>query len=164
MNKTIIIIDDQPSVRRLISQYLGPYYNVIELSDANDAISLLDHGHKIDAIRADKTQITQLFQNLMCNGIKYNESSQPTVNIDCCSEGQAVKLSVKDNGIGIPAEYRDKVFNMFQRLPNAQKYPGTGIGLCICKKIVEGMKGKISITEDTTGGTIFNIYLPLSFA
>jgi signal transduction histidine kinase len=113
-------------------------------------------------IRADKTQIMQLFQNLICNGIKYNESIQPRVNINCRSEGQAVKLSVKDNGIGIPAEYRDKVFNMFQRLPNAQKNSGTGIGLTICKKIVEGMKGKISIAENITGGTIFNIYLPLS--
>jgi signal transduction histidine kinase len=69
-------------------------------------------------------------------------------------------LSVADNGIGIPADYRERAFQLFGRVPNGAQYKGTGIGLAICKKIVESLHGSISIADNPTGGSIFHISLP----
>ncbi len=111
-------------------------------------------------INADRTQMLQLFQNIIGNGIKYNENERPTVKVKCITRASEVEFVIADNGIGIPEAYREKVFQIFQRIATTQKYSGSGIGLTICKKIVDSMDGKISIENNPGGGSIFRITLP----
>ncbi len=108
-------------------------------------------------IKADRTQMLQLFQNLIANGLKYNESKTPMVKLRTFVGATETEITVSDNGIGIPPQSRDKVFEIFKRLPGANKYEGTGIGLSICKKIVDSMNGKITIHDGAHGGTTFKI-------
>jgi signal transduction histidine kinase len=112
-------------------------------------------------IMADKTQMLQLFQNIIGNGIKYNESEQPTILISHLIANSELTLTISDNGIGIPYDYRESAFQIFKRVPTTRKYEGSGIGLAICKKIVEGMNGSITIGENQDGGTLFTIKMPL---
>ena len=106
-------------------------------------------------IRANKMQITQLFQNLVSNALKYNTSSVPEIEAGCEDTGDFWKFFVKDNGIGIEQKFFDKVFIIFQRLHNKNKFSGTGIGLAICKKIVEKHGGTIWIDSTPGNGSTF---------
>lgn len=111
-------------------------------------------------ISADRTMVVQLFQNIISNGIKYNESSIPTIITHVKNKDGKLEITIADNGIGIPENMREKAFQIFNRLPTKKDYPGTGIGLAICKKIVDSMDGAISIADNTGGGTAFTISLP----
>jgi signal transduction histidine kinase len=106
---------------------------------------------------ADKAHLLSLFQNLIENGIKYNESKQPIVVISSDSGERTTKIIVADNGIGIAAPHREEVFLLFRRLAHKPQNSGTGMGLSICKKITEKMDGKISIQESVTGGTAVHL-------
>lgn len=108
---------------------------------------------RLPKIVADRPYITQLIQNLIGNGIKYNESGAPKIEISCHEKDNAYCFEVSDNGIGIAQQYREKVFIIFQRLHHRNEYDGTGIGLSICKKIVESLGGKIWIEDSPLGGT-----------
>ena len=108
-------------------------------------------------VMADRTQMLQLFQNIIGNGMKYNESEHPIVEIRHEIKGKELQIYIADNGIGIPAPYREKAFQIFQRVPTAKKYAGSGIGLAICKKIVDSMNGKIWVEDNPGGGTLFRI-------
>ena len=92
--------------------------------------------------------------------MKYNESGKPTIKVKCVKRRNELELSICDNGIGIPPHLREKAFQIFQRLHTTKSYTGSGIGLAICKKIVESMNGKISIDDNPIGGTVFKIVLP----
>ncbi|HWB62119.1 MAG TPA: ATP-binding protein [Chitinophagales bacterium] len=116
----------------------------------------------LPTIMADRTMMLQLFQNLVGNGIKYNESGSPTIKLHHRIYRDALEISVTDNGIGIPEHLREKAFQLFQRLHTKKQYAGTGIGLAICKKIAESLGGKIAIEDNATGGSVFRIMLPLS--
>ena len=97
-------------------------------------------------VMADEMQLIQLFQNLVGNAIKYQKSGIPKVHISAVMNGENKwKFSVKDNGLGIDPQYFDRIFGMFQRLHKREEFAGTGIGLAICKKIVERHGGKISV-------------------
>ena len=109
----------------------------------------------LPVLTADRTQMLQLFQNLMANGIKYNRGEHPTIHISCKQRKEEVEISIADNGPGIPANQRDKVFQIFQRLHSNRDIAGTGMGLAICRKIVESMNGKIWIEDNLKGGTVF---------
>ena len=102
----------------------------------------------------------QLFTNLIDNGLKYNESDPKTITISTDISLGKLILSVSDNGIGIPAEYRDKVFGIFKRLHASEQFEGTGIGLAICKKIADYYHGEIRIKGNQPKGTIFQFILP----
>ena len=117
---------------------------------------------ELPEIMADRTMMLQLFQNIIGNGIKYNESLQPTIRIKHRVFTDRVEISIADNGIGIPEHLREKAFQIFQRLHTNREYKGTGIGLAICKKIVESLEGKIHIENNPSGGSIFRIVLPKS--
>ncbi len=116
---------------------------------------------KLPVMLADKTQMTQLFQNLISNAIKYNKSPVPQVSLTYREENGSHVFQVSDNGIGIPPEHRERVFVIFQRLHNRNEYSGTGIGLSICRKIIEQMNGTIVVEENPTGGSVFVIQVPL---
>lgn len=115
---------------------------------------------ELPEIMADRTQILQLFQNIIGNGIKYNESEHPVIEIKCEQKNQELEITIADNGIGIEEAYRERVFQIFQRIVTAKEYPGSGIGLTICKKIVTSLNGKISVESNPGGGSIFKIVLP----
>lgn len=104
--------------------------------------------------------IKQLFTNLISNGLKFNKSNPPRVNISSTNLENGVQFKVKDNGIGIALEHHQKIFELFTRLHNQEEYPGTGAGLTICKKIMEKLGGTISLESKSGEGTTFLIKLP----
>lgn len=106
-------------------------------------------------IFGDQVLIGQLFFNLIANAIKFRSERPPEITISCRKYNDYYLFSVKDNGIGIKKEYREKIFVIFQRLHSKDKYPGTGIGLAICKKIVERHEGKIWVESTPDEGSTF---------
>lgn len=114
----------------------------------------------LPTVKAEETQMLQLFLNLISNAIKYNTSKVPAVKISAKKKKGTYEFSIADNGIGIPEEYRTKIFMIFQRLHTRNEYSGTGIGLTICKKIVEQLNGTIWLESNPEGGSIFKFTIP----
>lgn len=110
---------------------------------------------KLPVVNGDKTQLRQLFQNLIGNAIKFRGEKSPKIHIGVESHSNHWKFFVKDNGIGIDPKYRERIFQVFQRLHGRKDYPGNGIGLAVCKKIVQRHGGKISLESNTDEGTTF---------
>jgi PAS domain S-box-containing protein len=114
-------------------------------------------------VMADETQLVQLFQNLIGNAIKYQTPGVPRIHLTAAEvEGPRWRFSVADNGIGIDAQYFERIFGMFQRLHGRGEFGGTGIGLAICRKIVERHGGKISVASQPGQGATFSFDLAQS--
>jgi light-regulated signal transduction histidine kinase (bacteriophytochrome) len=114
----------------------------------------------LPTVMADRPQLGQLFQNLIGNAIKFRGNEPPRVHISASRNGNGWTFSVRDNGIGIAAEYSERIFIIFQRLHSREEYAGTGIGLAICKKIVERHGGRIWVKSDVGKGATFYFILP----
>ena len=114
----------------------------------------------LPTICADASQLGQLFQNLIGNAIKFRGADVPRIRISACDLGREWRFSVTDNGIGIQAQYAEKVFAIFQRLHTRAEYPGTGIGLAICKRIVERHGGRIWFESEPGFGSTFHFTMP----
>lgn len=114
----------------------------------------------VPSIKANAYSIFLLFQNLLENSIKYNESDTPTVKIYAKENQASTSIFLEDNGIGIEEKFHEKIFVMFSRLHNHSKYEGSGLGLSICKKIVEQLNGEIHLHSEIGKGSIFEIQLP----
>jgi light-regulated signal transduction histidine kinase (bacteriophytochrome) len=111
---------------------------------------------KMPALIVDSTQISQLFQNLINNAIKFrNQDITPLIKISAEEQPNQWVFKISDNGIGIGKEYYERIFIIFQRLNNRVEYPGTGIGLAICKKIVERHGGQIWLESEVGKGSTF---------
>jgi light-regulated signal transduction histidine kinase (bacteriophytochrome) len=114
----------------------------------------------LPGVLADRSQLIQLFQNLVGNAIKYQRPGIPLVHISATRNGgKKWTFSVQDNGMGIDSQYFAKIFDMFQRLHKREEFDGTGIGLAICKKIVERHGGSISVESQPGQGSTFRFAL-----
>jgi PAS domain S-box-containing protein len=109
----------------------------------------------LPTVRADASQLMQVFQNLLANAIKFQGENVPHIHVSAQDKGLQWVFSVKDNGIGIERQYADRVFIIFQRLHTRQEYPGTGIGLAVCKRIVERHGGRIWFESESGKGSTF---------
>ena len=112
-------------------------------------------------IYADPSQIRTIFQNIVGNAIKYNQSRPPKIHIRAEKEDEFWKFYVQDNGIGIDEQYHDKIFVIFKRLHSREEFNGTGIGLSICKKIIERYGGEITFKSKLNEGSTFIFTLPV---
>jgi chemotaxis family two-component system sensor kinase Cph1 len=109
---------------------------------------------------ADRTQVAQLFQNLVGNAIKFHGQAAPVISISAEKDEAHWLFSVTDNGIGVAPEFAENIFVVFQRLHARTEYPGNGIGLAICKKIVERNGGKIWLESQPGSGSTFRFTIP----
>ncbi len=123
----------------------------MKIESCNAVITIGD----LPVICGDELQLERLFQNLIDNALKFSVNGNPTVEISCKPDFNAWLFAVKDNGIGIVKKNQDKIFEIFQRLNPRDKYPGTGIGLAICKRIVDQNGGKIWLESEPGEGTTF---------
>jgi signal transduction histidine kinase len=116
---------------------------------------------QLPVLVADSSQLVQVFQNLVGNAIKFRGSEPPLIRVSGELSGKESVFSVADNGIGIAAEHRENVFVIFRRLHTHSEYPGSGIGLSICKKIIEQHGGRIWVDSEPGRGSIFKFTLPI---
>lgn len=145
-----------------------PLGEPLERALANLDDALTSSGARVDApddlpeVTGDPTLLTMLWQNLVGNAVKFRSPGRdPVVRIACEREDDRWHLTVTDNGIGIPPEYQEKIFVIFQRLHGRDAYTGTGIGLALCKKIVEYHGGRIWLDPDRPDGARFHFTLPV---
>ncbi|MEG4342512.1 PAS domain S-box protein [Microcoleus sp. A003_D6] len=115
----------------------------------------------LPTVMADEFQLIQLFQNLIGNAVKFCRQELPLIHISAARNESEWRFSVRDNGIGIDPEYADRIFIIFQRLHGRRKYSGTGIGLAICKRIVERHSGRIWVESQEGEGATFYFTIPL---
>jgi hypothetical protein len=119
-----------------------------------ESSAVITHG-LLPTVQADRTQLFQLFQNLIGNALKFRGEKPPQIHITAKQQNGRWLFAVKDNGIGIEPQYMERIFVIFQRLHSRDKYSGTGIGLAICKKIVERHGGRIWVESQPGNGSTF---------
>jgi light-regulated signal transduction histidine kinase (bacteriophytochrome) len=128
----------------------------VALEESNAQVS---YG-QLPTVWADGMQLAQLFQNLISNAIKFRGEQAPEIQIEAGRQGDHWRFSVRDNGIGIEPAYGNRIFLIFQRLHTRDEYPGTGIGLAICKRIVERHGGRIWVESELGEGSTFHFTIP----
>ena len=134
--------------------------HIVEQAMANLKIAIEECGASVSydvlpTIMGDEGQLVRLFQNLISNAIKFRREEAPQVNISAQRRNNTVTFSVKDNGIGIDPQHSQSIFEIFRRLHTSEEYQGTGMGLAICKKIVERHGGHISVQSQPGQGSTF---------
>jgi light-regulated signal transduction histidine kinase (bacteriophytochrome) len=131
--------------------------NLSMVIEDNHAVVTSD---QLPTVMADASQMVQLFQNLIGNAIKFRGEESPRIHVSVQEKGNEWVFSVKDKGIGIDPQFSERIFVAFQRLHSREKYPGTGIGLAICNKIVDRHGGKIWVESELGKGSTFYFTMP----
>ena len=139
----------QSDCNQILEQALGDLDAAIV-----DTGAVITHEH-LPTVNGNPTQLAQLFQNLISNGMKFHGENPPRVHVGVKSNTGEWVFSVRDNGIGIPSHQFDRIFLMFQRLHHRSEYPGTGIGLALCQKIVQRHGGRIWVESELDLGSTF---------
>lgn len=163
------LINDLLSYARIESR--GKDFDTVDLNEVLDRVKhdlsvTIEETHatvkfdKMPTVSGDPTQLGQLFQNLVNNAIKFRSNADPFVTINSEVNGKENVISVKDNGRGFDMEHAERIFVIFQRLQGRTEAPGTGIGLAVCKKIVERHHGRIWVDSKVGEGTTFFFTLP----
>jgi light-regulated signal transduction histidine kinase (bacteriophytochrome) len=140
--------------------------HVLHTALANLATAIADTGAVVESdplpvVPAHAAQLQQLFQNLIGNAIKYHRPGiPPVVKVSATREDSEWRFAIEDNGIGIEPRYRERIFGLFKRLHAQNEYPGTGIGLALCLRIVERHHGKIWVESEPGKGSTFYFTLP----
>jgi light-regulated signal transduction histidine kinase (bacteriophytochrome) len=114
----------------------------------------------LPSVDVDEGQLAQLFQNLIGNALKFRGQAVPRIHVSALEENAEWRVSIADNGIGIEPQYFERIFMVFQRLHTMGEYPGTGIGLAICKKVAERHGGRIWVESQPGAGSTFHFTLP----
>ena len=117
--------------------------------------------HPLPVVMADASQLTQVFQNLIGNAIKFCSQELPRIHVAAEPRGNEWLFSIRDNGIGIDPQYHDRIFDMSQRLHSRTEYPGSGLGLAICDKVVKRHGGRIWVESQTGKGATFYFTIPI---
>ena len=163
-------IFENTNINNIVEQVKAELQEIIDLKHAN-----IEVGEMCDA-RVIPFQFRQLIHNLIGNSLKFSTPDvPPSIKISSCNitysklnganltlGKEYYHLSISDNGIGFEPEYKDRIFEVFQRLHDKQKIPGTGIGLAIVKKIVDNHYGSITATSELNEGATFDIYIPIN--
>ncbi len=166
-----VLINDLLSLSRVATR-IEPFVELDLNKVAKDVISDLENQieraegrveiGELPIIQADPTQMHQLFQNLIGNALKFHlQGRPPLIKISAKAEGQFCQISIADNGIGFDIQYLDRIFKPFQRLHSREEYDGSGMGLAICRRIVERHGGMITATSTQGTGATFTLILPI---
>ena len=143
----------QPAVATSAHSALGEAIrNLSSIIEENQALVTTED---LPMVMADRSQLVQLFQNLIGNGIKFHGTESPRVHVSAGREGDRWVFRVRDNGIGIEARHFEKIFVIFQRLHGREEFPGTGIGLALCRSIAERHGGRIWVESEPGRGSTF---------
>jgi light-regulated signal transduction histidine kinase (bacteriophytochrome) len=147
-------------------QVLVPSGEALEQARANLSVPIEQEQARIESgplpvVRAEAVLLTTVFQNLLGNALKFRGEDDPRISVAAQRDGEFWEFSVTDNGIGVPPEYADRIFVIFQRLHDRQAYPGTGIGLALCRKIIEYHGGRMWLDTGHSPGARFCFTLPI---
>jgi two-component system, chemotaxis family, sensor kinase Cph1 len=153
-------IASRPSLRIAASTRSALEQAIERLTGAIQASATTIEAHDLPVVSCDPHQLVQLFQNLLDNAIKYRSAEPPIIRVSAELDGGFWRFSVADNGIGVDGQYAERIFVLFQRLHARGKYPGSGVGLTVCRKIVEQHGGKIWVEPQNGRGTTFHFTLP----
>lgn len=148
------LVPTRVDLNDMVNRAIGSLAASISEADADIEIG------ELPVVGGDPGQLSRLFENLISNAVKFRGEEKPLLKIGAVMKGGAWHLFVSDNGIGIDERHHERIFNVFQRLHGAGEYPGTGIGLSICKKVVERHGGRIWVEETPGGGSTFRFVLP----
>lgn len=145
-----VLVEEKVNVKEMINEAIQNVRTSVEKTNAKISVEA-----NVDTIEGDRVQLVQLIQNLLSNALKFTNSDKPEIKISSFKENGHVKFAIKDNGIGISQNDLHKIFEIFRRLHTKKEYPGTGIGLAICKKIVDRHHGRIWPESRPGQGTTF---------
>jgi PAS domain S-box-containing protein len=143
-----------------LNEVIESTLHILELGIQDNAATVTHDN--MPTLMVDKSQMGQLFQNLISNAIKFHGDSPPQIHLGVEQQAEEFVFTVRDNGIGIDPQYAERIFLVFQRLHGKKEYPGTGIGLAICKKIVERHGGRIWMESSPGEGSTFYFTIPLN--
>jgi light-regulated signal transduction histidine kinase (bacteriophytochrome) len=138
----------------LVEQVVSTFSTRIKELDAKVTVA------EMPTVLVEPGQLRQVLQNLVSNALKFVSQEQPEIQITSMREATSWRFTVSDNCIPIEVQHRDRIFNMFQRLHSRGEYSGTGVGLAICKKIVERHGGRIWVDSTPSGGNAFSFTVP----
>jgi PAS domain S-box-containing protein len=151
-------LEVQPVVlNEVVTELLASLSSAIDEVDAEISVG------ELPTVVADETQVGQVLQNLVCNSLKFHQPGvPPRLEISAAQVESGWQIAVSDNGLGIDAAHSDRIFKMFQRLHGRDDYPGTGVGLAVCKRLVERLGGQIWFEPNGSQGTVFNFTIPMA--